>query len=262
MKQLLVASEYGEPSNHEEAICQRLFTAKSTKGRDVCLLLITKNLPSCLQILRVVDTLDVPTQVHCTVTGLGNTSIEPHIPSSNLVVEDSIRVIEKYRINPKFVTVRIDPLVPELIKEQMDVIPRILRAFSDIGVKDCRASVVDYYPHVRKRFDVLGMKHPLGFQPSTSIKESMISQLFRLTRRFGMNLHLCAESIPRSLANGDGVDVEGCASSESWRRLGIDNLRPAIEKQRRTCTCDLKKEDLLTGMEKGCKQGCAYCYWR
>lgn len=260
VKQLLVASEYGEPSTHQEIICQRLFTEVSAKKRDVCLLLITKNLPGCLKILGTADTLHIPTQIHCTITGLGDTLIEPHIPAPNIMVEESIKVIEKYRINPEAITVRIDPLIPELLDKQISLIPYILDAFANTGVRDCRVSIVDYYPHVRERFDKLGIKHPYGFQVDKPTKDLLIGKMAYLTVQLNMRLHLCAESLPNNPEIN--IDTEGCASSKSWQRVGIDNLRPATRKQRKECTCDLKKEDLLAGLEKGCKPGCAYCYWR
>lgn len=260
MKQLVVASEYGEPSNHQEVICQRLFNKKSTEKKDVCLLLITKNLPNCLKILGTADALHIPTQIHCTITGLGGTKLEPQVPTPNLMVEESIKMIEKYRINPEAVTIRIDPIVPEYLNLQMVEIPHILGPLASIGVKDCRISIVDYYPHVRERFDKLGIEHPNKFQEDKPTKDSIISKLACLTVQLDMRLHLCAESLPKKPEIN--IDTEGCASSESWKRLGIDSLRPITRGQRKECTCDLKKEDLLAGLEKGCKPGCAYCYWR
>lgn len=261
---LLVASEYGEPSNHSSVISQRLFSEKSVRGRDVCLLLIAKNLPGCVQILDMADALKIPAQIHCTITGLGGTPAEPHIPLPDYVLEQSVKMIKERGIDPLFVTVRVDPLVPELLDRQMDVIPRVLETFAKAGVRDCRASVVDYYPHVRAKFDQVGMNHPVGFQPSTAVKELAINMLFHLTARFNMNLHLCAESIPQSLSNSIGIDIdtEGCASRSSWERLGITGLKPLVRSQRRECTCDLYKEDLLKGLRKGCQPGCIYCYWR
>ncbi len=87
----------------------------------------------------------------------------------------------------------------------------------------------------------------------------------KLTSKFGMTLHLCAESIlltglPDNLT-GD-IDIEGCASAASWERLGVSDLLPITRKQRKECTCDLAKTDLLAGLAKGCPKGCAYCYWR
>lgn len=264
MRQLVIASEYGEPSKHEGLICQRLFNRKSLEGRDICLLLITKNLPECLEILGTAEELEIPIQVHCTITGLGNTPIEPHIPFPDYVLEQSIEVIRKYKIAPEAVTVRVDPLIPELLDKQMNVIPHILETFANVGVKDCRISIVDYYPHVRARFDKLGVEHPNRFQPLDSAKDLAINKMFHLTCKFNMNLHLCAELVPQSLKSSTNIDIdtEGCASAASWKRLGIAKLKPATRKQRRECTCDLEKVDLLAGLSKGCKQGCAYCYWR
>lgn len=257
-RRLVVASEYGEPSKYEEIICQRL----RAKRGDICLLLITKYLPGCLSILDVAEELKVPTQIHCTITGLGGTKLEPHIPTSKLMVEESLRAVEKYKIDPKSVTVRIDPIVPEFQELQVEEASHTLEAFASVGVRDCRISIVDYYPHVRERFDKLGICHPRGFQPPSSTKELIITHLLHLTCQFNMELHLCAETVPKGLASSIDIDTEGCASAVSWERLGITNLRPATRKQRRECTCDREKTDLLAGLSKGCTGGCAYCYWR
>jgi len=260
VKQLVVASEYGEPSNHVGVICQRLCDIK----KDVCLLLITKNLPDCSKIIVVADSLSIPYQIHCTITGLGGTVLEPQVPAPNLMVEESIKVIEKYKIDPKAITVRIDPIVPEFLDLQTIEASHTLKAFAGIGVKDCRISIVDYYPHVRERFDKLGIKHPDRFQVGIPLKNLIIDRMFHLTSMYNMKLHLCAEYLGPNLEGSiyPGVDTEGCASAASWKRLGITDLKPATRKQREECTCNLSKQDLLAGLSKGCKGGCVYCYWR
>ena len=262
MRQLLVVSEYGEPSKYQEVICQRLFTEVSAKKKDVCLLLITKNLPGCLQILGTTDGLNIPTQIHCTITGLGGTKMEPHVPAPNLMVEESIKVIKRLKIPPEVITIRIDPIVPEYLELQEIEASHILEAFSRIGVSHCRISIVDYYPHVRERLGKLGIEHPYGFQTDRSTKTLIINQMLHLTCRFNMQLHLCAEQVPEDFKYSIDLDTEGCASAESWRRLGVDDLKPLVRRQRSECTCDLRKEDLLAGLEKGCRPGCTYCYWR
>lgn len=259
-KQLVVASEYSEPSNHSDIICQRLYSMKKVEGKDICLLLITKNLPKCLEILGTIDALGIPTQIHCTITGLGGSSVEPHIPSPDYILEQSLEVIKKYRISPEAVTLRIDPIIPELLAWQMNKIPHMLESFAEVGVRDCRISIVDYYPHVRERFDRLGIEHPGGFQVGIPLKNLLIGKISYLTIQLGMRLHLCAESLPASPEFN--IDTEGCASNASWARLGIDGLKPLTRRQRPSCTCDLSKIDLLRGLEKGCEGGCAYCYWK
>jgi len=256
MKQLVVASEYGEPSRYEDTICQRL-----SERRDVCLLLITKNLPGCGKIVVVADDLAIPYQIHCTITGLGGTRWEPQVPKPELMVEACLDFFSKYMIDLRSVTLRIDPIINEALGLQLAEAMLSMKAFSKAGVRDCRVSVVDYYPHVRERFDKLGIGHPNGFQIQQDRKDELINFFLQEANRFNMNLHLCAEQMPAK-PNYPNIDTEGCASAASWKRLGIENLRPATRKQRGECTCDLSKEDLLTGLSKGCPDGCAYCYWR
>lgn len=256
MKQLVVASEYGEPSRYEDIICQRL-----SKKKDICLLLITKNLPGCGKILTVADGLSIPYQIHCTITGLGGTAFEPQILAPNLMVESCLEFFSKHMIDLRTVTLRIDPIINEALGLQLAEAIEGMQAFSKAGVKDCRISVVDYYPHVRERFDNLGIGHPNSFQLQQDRKDELINYFLQQANRFNMNLHLCAEQMPAK-PNYPNIDTEGCASAASWERLGITGLKPPFRKQRRECTCDLGKQDLLTGLSKGCPDGCAYCYWR
>ncbi len=261
MRQLVVASEYGEPSRHQEIICSRL-----RQRKDACLLLITKELPLCEKIVSEARRYDIPIQIHCTITGLGGTSWEPHMHAPSLIVESCLRLLENYQIDPKAVTLRIDPIINEALGIQFSEAMITIKAFSEAGIKDCRVSVLDYYPHVRVRmshykFDV----EPCHtFQIPEPRKSELISFFYRECQRHGMRLHLCAERVPDCLLKEKDctADTEGCASKESWERLGITDLKPAVRRQRRDCTCNLSKIDLLQGLSKGCKGGCIYCYWR
>lgn len=261
MRQLVIASEYGEPSNHEDFIRRRL-----SQKRDVCLLLITKNLPGCSKILTAADSMSIPYQIHCTITGLGGTKFEPQVPKPELMVESCLDFFSKHMIDLKAVTLRIDPILDEALGLQLGEAMLSMKAFSEAEVKDCRISIIDYYPHVRDRFTRYGLKlkYPNNFQSPEARQEELIGYFYQQANRFGMRLHLCAEQIPRYkyLRKVGDIDTEGCASAASWERLGIEDLKPATKKQRADCTCDLSKQDLLTGLSKGCPDGCVYCYWR
>lgn len=261
MRQLLVASEYGEPANYQDIIIHRIQKAVSgMPPQDMpCLLLISKNLSNCERVIMAAQTLGLPTQYHCTITGLGGTKVESQVPPPSEVLKDSLKLIKSMQLDPKTITLRIDPLVPELIEKQMQWIPKLLEAFAFEGVRNCRISVMDYYPHVRARFKEMGIEVQRSFQANGETVNALVLEVAQLAARFDIQIHLCAEKLVRSYPN---VDTEGCASMRSWKRLGIDNLKTVVRKQRPECTCDLKKEDLLKGLSKGCTPGCTYCYWR
>lgn len=262
MRQLLVASEYGEPANYQDIIVQRIrkYAGRSLLQDEPCLLLISKSPLDCQRLVMTAQTLNIPTLYHFTITGLGGTKVEPHISPPGEVLKDSLELMRTMRLDPKTVTLRIDPLIPELVEEQMQWIPKLLEAFAFEGVRDCRISVMDYYPHVRARFGDIGidMQHR-SFQAGKDTIDALVLDVAQIAARFDVQVHLCAEKLVRSYPN---VDTEGCASMNSWRRLGIGNLKLVVKKQRPACTCNLKKEDLLKGLNKGCRPGCVYCYWR
>ena len=258
-RQLLVASEYGEPANYVDTILSRL----SQHRGPIALLLITKKPTDSMDIPRYSLSHYIPTMCHFTITGLGGTKVEPHIPTPKESTEQALSVIEELHINPGSVTLRIDPIVPELIHIQRESWPETLEAFASIGVRDVRCSIVDYYLHARERWEKLGIKVNPCFQASEAQIFSSIDSLSYLVIQFGMRLHLCAEKITRPEVTEENIDTEGCASAESWRRLGMDDFKPLVRRQREECTCNLRKKDLLAGLEKGCSPGgCAYCYWR
>lgn len=258
MRQLVVASEYGEPSSYADTILARL----STHRKEIALLLITKRPLDSIDIPRYTLSHYIPTMCHFTITGLGGTKFEPHVPEPEEATKQALDVIEELCINPKSVTLRIDPIVPELIHIQRKSWPKLLEAFASVGVEDVRCSIVDYYPHVRKRFEDLGVEVSGGFQATEAQIFSCIDSLSYMSIQLNMKLHLCAEKITRPGSTEINVDTEGCASKEAWERLGVTDLKPSIRKQRASCTCNLNKEDVLRGLSKGCKQGCTYCYWR
>lgn len=258
MRQLVVASEYGEPSNYLDTILTRLSRYKE----EIALLLITKRPLGSMDILRYSLSHYIPTMSHFTITGLGGTKFEPHVPTSEEATKQALDVMEELHINPKSVTLRIDPIVPELIYTQRKSWPKLLDSFASVGVEDVRCSVMDYYPHVRKRFEALGIEVSNSFQATEDQVFHHIDSLLYMVIQLNMKLHLCAEKITRPGSTEVNVDTEGCASKEAWKRLGVTDLKPLIKKQRASCTCNLNKEDVLKGLDKGCKQGCTYCYWR
>lgn len=264
MRRLLVASEYGEPSLYQDTLVSRL--RSTCRTRDVCLLLITKELPKCERLVETAQVLGVPMQIHCTMTGLGGTSWEPHMHAPSLIVDSCLQLMKEYELSPESVTLRIDPIVNEALGVQMGEATIFVKAFAEFGVRDCILSVLDYYPHVRARmsrykFDVEPCR---TFQIAKPRRDELISFFYHLCSGFGVRVHLCAEQIPTWMVEQrvKGIDVEGCASRASWERLGIDDLMSITRRQRGSCTCDLDKLDLLRGLNKGCEDGCMYCYWR
>lgn len=261
MRQLLVASEYGEPGDWAAYLVQTLHKWRKDDSLDLGLLLITKNPGRSKPIMVAAQKLGIPSQVHFTITGLGNSKYEPQVPIYQEAVQSAKEWITSGLIPANAVTLRVDPIIPELLTQQKGTWPFILEKFAEVGVKHVRCSVIDYYPHVRQRFAVRGLGVSQLFQASSTVTEDCIGSLADLALQLSMQVHLCAEPIiwmkPRP-----NMDIEGCASSSSWSRLGLGNFYPLRRRQRTACTCDLDKLDLLSRQKKGCSINCAYCYWR
>lgn len=251
MDKLLVASEYTEPSFHIGnligSISQEYYCHQTRLKGKIGLLLITKDLDGSSPLILHAKTLNIPTIIHATITGLGGTKLEPNVPTymQSLDVLEQLNMIQ----NLDNVVLRIDPLIPQVTN--FEVIKQIVEAASSFGITRCRTSVIDYYPFVRDKFEAHKIPYSKTFQPP--FKYDLLMELREICIEFNMTLESCAEheNIPELIK-------VGCANQEEWRRLGL-NLQNGLPK-RRDCFCNVTKYDLLSH-EPTCGYNCLYCYW-
>ena len=256
---LLVASEYSDPSFHQSLIITRLqnIRGSTTSKPYPPLLLITKNIEGCRDILLECRYLNQELLVHITVTGYGHTILEPNVKPWEEVVENTKILIHENLLNPEKLVLRVDPLIPRPTRLENTILPALIQEFSKLGIRRLRTSVIDYYPHVRERFGNAGLAFNPTFSVPYNIKLEALQRVSRIAESLNMQVEICAEGISSDLI-GNNVSIQGCASQKDW----IVSLDPVINPQRKLCTCDLAKEDLLKGLEKGCPHRCLYCYWR
>lgn len=178
--------------------------------------------------------------VHCTITGMGGTSVEPNVPKMENAIAGYHQLLEMFGKNR--ICLRIDPIFPT--DKGIAIALKVIQlAQPETFV---RISFIDAYPHVRERFTRpfpwVGMHAPL---------EMRRKAYNAITNALGFEPDVCAEP---------GFECTGCVSSADAWVLGHE-FSAKSGKQRAECKCVAAKTELLT--TKGqCAHGCLYCYWR
>ena len=215
-------------------------------------IIITKRLTNAL-IEKLIEHQD-KIILHLTVTGFGNSRIEPFVPKA----EDTLAKL-KQLIEGGFplshIVLRVDPIVPT--ERGIETARSVLRLFGGLGIKRVRISFLDNYKHVRERFKKEGIKElydgnfhaSLGerLKALDSIKECAFENEFE-------SVEACGEP---------GIESISCLSQKDIDILGLTDkitLEGSAE-QRKSCGCPANKSELLKIKPHQCENKCIYCYW-
>jgi len=187
--------------------------------------------------------------VHCTITGLSGTVLEPNTPNVRKAIAGFWRLAKL--LGPNRVVLRIDPIFPygKYLAKAVVVHKEIAERWKEEYLVDplrVRISFIDIYPHVRARFAKMKVAIPWG--------DSFHAPLARrnlVWRHLGQP-EVCGEP---------GIEVIGCVSNFDLDVLGVKKITTAVTGQRRSCTCLAVKHELQP-FKGRCKFRCLYCYWR
>lgn len=219
------------------------------------LILVTKNVTRP-QFKEALTQLKKPFILHCTCTGMGGTEWEPNVPHRLDQLMALKRLIEDGIINKRNVVIRIDPINPYYISFFHDVMEGMQICFSDWTDFRYRVSVMDYYPHVRKRLLERGLPCSPTFQASDELFDLVKAEL-------ALWHEVTFESCAEPKLNARNLIHTGCVGWEDIRRMGLneDDVKDYINPQNRPgCMCLSCKTELLTHKQQ-CPHGCLYCYW-
>jgi len=174
--------------------------------------------------------------VHCTITGLGATPVEPNIDPPKV----SLEYYHKFcrLLGPERVVLRIDPIVHWWTHSSK------LKKLAKEAEGRLRISFLDLYPHSRQRFLDAGL-----VAPQITFHKSLEDRIW-IWENLGKP-EVCAEP---------GLPNVPCVSKLDCEILGVE---PSSHKkgQRRNCGCLANKTELCTWPPK-CTYGCLYCYWK
>ncbi len=215
--------------------------------------------------MRRILSIQKPKIIHFSITTLGDTKWEPGVMKWQDMIERVGKFI-KQGLDPKMVTLRIDPIIPGITKIK-DVEALIKRA-SELGITNVKFSVMDYYRTTSIFMKNLGYdyekngyeKLPDGnFKPNAKpeIVKGVSEKMLQIANKYGVKLSTCAEPgvIP-------GISKQGCLSVEQINNIlgtHIEDKAEANNKQRQLCTCYGGKVDVLR-YDSNCASSCMYCY--
>lgn len=264
-------SEYREV-NGVKGFYEAFLRPANTKPSDYQgLYLITKH--DGLPMLKLLQT-KIPKFIHFSVTTLGGSKFEPGV----MHYQDLLARVEDYLkqgLDPKDVTIRIDPIVPDVTK--LSDVENVIRWCKERNIGRVRFSILDWYANsaraLRENCGYDYAQH--GYAWTTNAKgkrvmalrrdrmQAILDKMVEIADKYGVKLSTCAENL-RGLKGADRVKEDGCLSvAEINRVLGthIADLGKANSRQREECSCYGGKVDMLAYDAK-CHSACMYCYAR
>jgi DNA repair photolyase len=208
-------------------------------------ILITKNPTG--DFIDKISNLDVPWVLHCTITGWGNSEIEPNVPShADVVFGGYLPLAQKF--GTEKVVLRIDPIIPTDMRiiEMMSAGPKVLNGRS-------RISFLDWYPHIQNRFKE---KAPQYYNEINKMYNGQLhaplSLRNEIKNKYFPNSEICGEP---------GMECFGCVSARDLAAMGLSHSEVSRSKQRFACACLGIKTELLNNRHP-CQHRCLYCYWK
>lgn len=202
-------------------------------------ILITKNPSKLSSLLNGTENIII----HCTITGMGSTVVEPNVPAPENSIQAYLNLINKFGSDS--VVLRIDPIIPTI-----RFIDRLKVTFANIpAYTRIRISFLDNYSHVKERFSEANIP-PLDykFHASLELRQSIHKDLEDF---FDTYIEVCGEP---------GMKNTACISQKDCRILGVMPVNNTPN-QRACCQCLSNKKELLNN-KKQCPHGCLYCYWK
>lgn len=192
--------------------------------------------------------------VHATITGHGGTVIEPNVPPMAEAFNCVNRLVALGFPKDRIV-IRVDPIIPTT--RGIETARKALFMGAENGFRRFRVSVIDMYPHVRKRFKELGL--PLiygdGFSPSPGHLYLVDKMLVDFKATYDPQIESCAEKLRMAVKCG-------CVSDWDLILLGLDPSDcDSVGFQRKDCLCYSGKVELLN-KKHPCGHQCVYCFWR
>jgi DNA repair photolyase len=193
--------------------------------------------------------------LHFTVTGWGNSVLEPFVPTLETSRKKFGELIEK-GFPIEHCVLRIDPIIPT--DEGIDKLVKVVNAFSDTAIKRVRFSVLDMYDHVKKRFKEAGLEIPYEtFHAPLEIRKNIYDILVDFGKKYNFDVEACAEP---------GIQSISCLSQKDIDILGLTDRITLIgnKEQRSNCSCPSNKKELIKSDDraKRCLNKCLYCFWR
>jgi hypothetical protein len=196
--------------------------------------------------------------LHFTITGLGDTFIEPGVPpyqTSLSQIENLLEIVGK----PERITIRFDPIVywreGDGIGTNLHIFESIAPSLNKNGITDVRISFAQWYRKAVRR----AAKHGFHYvDPSKELKLKDAQSLVEVAQKWGLHLYSCSQDF---IAEIPEVLPSSCIDGLLLQRLHPDRDAVSTTKdktQRAECRCTESID--IGSYSQFCPHCCIYCY--
>lgn len=201
--------------------------------------------------------------LHATITGMGNTWLEPGVPDSDYTLKRLKGLLDNGMIDSSRIVIRQDPIfVSYLINNGVAIKNKIFEIgrFAKEHNLRYRMSFLDLYPHVKERMKFTNPSMSddiLKYQPDMHLPlKTRLEFLEILKKETGLtdtDIEVCGEP---------DIKCTGCVSQKDLELFGIELPCDTTNGvQRPACACLGIKKELLSNKHR-CSHQCLYCYWK
>lgn len=196
--------------------------------------------------------------LHFTITGLGETWIERHVPSPQAALAQ-LEILVELAGRPERLSLRFDPIVSwEEQGERRtnlaffeELAPRAAR----LGIKTIRLSFAQWYAKAKRR----ALDHGFSYiDPPLETKKAAARHLVEVAQTFGVRLYSCSQDF---LAELPGIEPSSCIDGQLLQALHPQAEPVSLKKdrtQRRQCRCTESID--IGSYTQSCPHSCLYCY--
>ena len=195
---------------------------------------------------------------HFTVTGLGGTVIEKHVPEPAVALRQ-IEPLLEIAGHPERVSLRFDPVVyweeRGEVRTNLEFFEEIAREANRLGITTVRMSFAQWYGKAKRR----AAKREFCFiDPGNEEKVAAALRLAEIAAARGLNLYSCAQNF---LASVPGIRPSACIDGALLSALHPTREPASLRKdrtQRSECGCTESAD--IGSYTQSCPHSCIYCY--
>lgn len=255
------------------------FTERGDAGRDLSwvkpckerkvdgAIIITKTLTNdCGYAILELHQEGFPIILHATITGWGNTTMEPKVYDYKIALT-SLKALINEGFPKENITLRIDPILPT--KEGIERATNVIEKAHEMGLIPglrVRISIIDEYQHAKRRFHERNIPtcYPdKVFGPNNNQIQEVANFLKHINQKYNIQFETCAEPKLKSMLPKDIIIERGCISETDLKimKLPIPENVQKNGQNRYGCQCLAIKKELLKHKHP-CRNNCAYCFWK
>ncbi len=232
----------------------RILETKSPPDTVHSLVLWTKNANNLFAHAKLSQIVKTYTQIylHYTVTGMGGTTLEPAVPSTEVAMAMLPRLVALLG-SPRRIRFRFDPIVHFMLPDgkpycNITVFEQLAPKIAANGITDISISWMSEYKKVVNRLS----RSRIGIQPLTQEQWQLEADfMLERARENGLTIHgCCVPGLPPSRC------IDGPLLNDLHPMGWICSTRKA-RGQRSSCGCT---ESWDVGWYYRCRHGCLYCY--